>query len=396
MNELRAVRRIRPDIEPLDETTSEAIWQRIIGDTYIGVPQPYVPTIADLDSHNDTATTTNQPQSPRRVLAVAAMTLAVIGLGGIWAITTGRGDDGSSSVQPPGGGTSTPSVQTSFGYEVTSNEGTEIIAPISIDDTGVCIRVVIDDQRSEGCIEAEVIATGLAWGLHSDPSGGWELTGVVPDAIDTVEVDGRPVMLVGNVWSAHVDVTPVELRVGDSTAGRWASTTIDVGEPLSTTTVASPSTTRPTTTIASTADPAFAPLVVAEPPTGFTFLSAGFDPGPGGVGIAHYGRPGDDTQFQIINRHQPDGEQRMRELSRTSFQVDGLTVYTDGEADGRCLPDVCSIGVQWDDQTFTSLLWVAVDGGELDQDATIETLLELVPRLIADPTQWSPTGLTER
>ncbi|HWL45792.1 MAG TPA: hypothetical protein VNQ73_22815 [Ilumatobacter sp.] len=141
---------------------------------------------------------------------------------------------------------------------------------------------------------------------------------------------------------------------------------------------------------------AFTPLLLDQPPSGFGFLSASYDPGPGGVGIAHYGRPGDATQLQIVVSARHDGARRMVELGREPVDVDGLTVYADGEGDGRCLHDVCSIGLQWDADTFASLRWVNVDGQEPAPGSTRESLIALLPHLVVDPDPWSPAGATER
>jgi hypothetical protein len=142
--------------------------------------------------------------------------------------------------------------------------------------------------------------------------------------------------------------------------------------------------------------PAFTPLVLSEPPNGFELSSAGFDPGPGGIGIAHYVHPDHTTQLQIINRNKPDGEQRMIELDRTPIEVDGRTIYADGPGDGSCVHDACSIGIQWDDDTFISLAWVDVEGGDLVAGSTVQSLLSLIPTLVSDPTVWVPTGPTDR
>ncbi len=65
------------------------------------------------------------------------------------------------------------------------------------------------------------------WGAYGDPADGQVLVAVVPDAVNTVKVDGQPVDFVGNVWSTHVSSTHLELRPGDSTTNRSVTITID-------------------------------------------------------------------------------------------------------------------------------------------------------------------------
>lgn len=158
-----------------------------------------------------------------------------------------------------------------------------------------------------------------------------------------------------------------------------------------------PSTTRATDTVADMS-PAFTPLLLTEPPVGFALDTATYEPGPGGTGVARYVSPGNAAQLEIINRNDPDRGTELTEAGRSFYRVDdvpgfadGLIVVADGEGDGECLPEVCSIGVQWDDRTYTSLRWVASDDGVLGPEASIDSLLELVPRLDEDEASWVPT-----
>ena len=45
---------------------------------------------------------------------------------------------------------------------------------------------------------------------------------------------------------------------------------------------------------------------------------------------------------------------------------------------------------------WVPLVWIAFDGEPLPAEATLDTLLQHIPELVADPTVWSPTGPTGR
>lgn len=185
--------------------------------------------------------TPSRPQRPRTP-AVAAAVIAAIGLGGIWAVTRNDQTAPSAGVSTtiPGSTASSsdadPPGSTPFAYQVSSFDGTDAVTVTSIDETGVCFTVTQEHQRSTGCADADTIATGLAWGMYGEPDGGSLLVGVVPDAVDTVEVNGQPIEIAGNVWSTRVVGPPIELRIGDSTRAKFVPTTIDEQPPVQTTT----------------------------------------------------------------------------------------------------------------------------------------------------------------
>ena len=81
---------------------------------------------------------------------------------------------------------------------------------------------------------------------------------------------------------------------------------------------------------------------------------------------------------------------RVRELDRQTWTVNGRTVYDDNELAG-CLPDYCSVGLQWDDNTNVSVAWSAPEGTELGPEHSIESLVEFVSNLReTDPEVFRP------
>ena len=108
-----------------------------------------------------------------------------------------------------------------FDYAV-SGRGNGPVVISSVDDSQVCVTIEVGDGVSDGCYDAPIVATGLAYGVLGD-HGRYLATGVVPDQVDTVTVGGVPVPIVGNVWFVELDsAAPAELRVGDSRSGNFA------------------------------------------------------------------------------------------------------------------------------------------------------------------------------
>ncbi len=62
---------------------------------------------------------------------------------------------------------------------------------------------------------------------------------------------------------------------------------------------------------------------------------------------------------------------------RQSWEVDGRTVVDDNQVGG-CLPDYCSVNVQWDETTNVSVAWSARPGTELGPEHNIDALVEMV------------------
>jgi hypothetical protein len=101
MNELRALRRIRPEIEPLDEATFEGIWGSIIGIPEQRSESPRQPD-PDLGPLFALETAPNS-SARRRLLTVAAAVLVVIGVGAVVGVRA-VGDESNqpaATAQPP-------------------------------------------------------------------------------------------------------------------------------------------------------------------------------------------------------------------------------------------------------------------------------------------------------
>lgn len=109
-----------------------------------------------------------------------------------------------------------------FAYELSHLDPDGDVSLTSNADGGYCIRLAVDEGDVGACGTEEVISTGLAYLLAGRPDGTYVLAGMVPDAVDTVELDGSPVAIDGNIWSTVLaDDAPRTLRVGDSTSDTW-------------------------------------------------------------------------------------------------------------------------------------------------------------------------------
>lgn len=150
-------------------------------------------------------------------------------------------------------------------------------------------------------------------------------------------------------------------------------------------TAADPTATAPVSTATG-----FAPLVVGTPPTGYALLKVESS----GAGVLTYGTDANSTELWLVVRDSTADpahfDNQMRDLGRQSWEVDGRTVWSDGQLDG-CLPDVCSVGVQWDDSTVVSLMWVDPEGGSIAPGSDQNSLLALLPTLTVDPSVWTNT-----
>lgn len=190
-----------------------------------------------------------RPSGRRRFWPVLASAAAIVALIAAVAVFARGPDDELSApgrspdTAPPTSLQSLPLVPpvtsagpVRFEYVVSSYEGTDVITPVAINDTGVCFTVQFAEESASPCADAETISQGTMWGAFGHPDGGHVLHGVVPDAVDTVEIDGRPADFVGNVWSNRVPGDPVELRIGDSTTNRWVTITIELEQPVPPTT----------------------------------------------------------------------------------------------------------------------------------------------------------------
>ena len=92
----------------------------------------------------------------------------------------------------------------------------------------------------------------------------------------------------------------------------------------------------------------------------------------------------------IIRGYTDDFLNPVRELGRQTWSVNGRTVYDDNQLAG-CLPDYCSVGLQWDDNTNVSVAWSAPEGTELGPEHSIESLVDFVSDLgETDPKVFRP------
>ncbi len=166
--------------------------------------------------------------------------------------------------------------------------------------------------------------------------------------------------------------------------GGWSSAPFEV-------VAADPTPTDPTPTSAVAPAPVeFTALSLMELPDGYTFVSATRDrSGDPQVGMARFVGPAGAPDLVLISRAIPDFFENPIELGRMTWPVNGRTVVNDGEGDGSCLPDTCSVGVQWDETTAVSVTWSASEesGAELGPDHTLESLVVIAATLIeVEPT----------
>ena len=159
-----------------------------------------------------------------------------------------------------------------------------------------------------------------------------------------------------------------------------ASTTSTTTSATTTTTT---TTTMPVTTVPQQPPLSFTPVGLAELPDGYHLLWARYEDGADGltVGIVRYRGPADQPDLVLLLRTLPDEVQSMLDAGRPSWSVNGRTVVSDGEGDGRCLPDVCSVGVEWDPSTYISVMWAQSDTALLNDSTTLESLAALSANL---------------
>jgi hypothetical protein len=112
----------------------------------------------------------------------------------------------------------------------------------------------------------------------------------------------------------------------------------------------------------------------------------------GGIRLVRYrdDQPDSPAIELILRGTGDDFLNPVRELDRQTWTVNGRTVYDDNEFAG-CLPDYCSVGLQWDDNTSVSVAWSAPEGTELGPEHSIESLVGFVSDLgETDPEVFRP------
>ncbi len=149
------------------------------------------------------------------------------------------------------------------------------------------------------------------------------------------------------------------------------------------------------TTTTEAAALSFTELSLQELPDGYTFESAvrdsDLDPQ---VGMARFVGPEGQPALVLLSRAIPDFFRTPIDLGRETWPVNGRTVVVDGEGDGSCLPDVCSVGVQWDDSTAVSVMWMGdpAAGIELGPEHTLESLVVIAGTLMEVPDSFYRDG----
>lgn len=139
----------------------------------------------------------------------------------------------------------------------------------------------------------------------------------------------------------------------------------------------------PPTTTTPPADQGYTLLGFDLLPDGYQLLDAYYPTAKNSSALARFGNPTNTTELWLVIRNEPPQADLFESLDRTTWQFNGRTVWSDGEGDS-CLPDACSIGLQWDDQTSLSLMWTDQQGNNLAPGSDQDSLLALLPALVAD------------
>ena len=132
----------------------------------------------------------------------------------------------------------------------------------------------------------------------------------------------------------------------------------------------------------------FALIALGAPPDGYVVAEADIPTESGGGGVLRYVSSASPDELWVIVRDAPGFFDQVAELGRRTWNVDGRAVWADGELDG-CLPDRCSVGVQWNERTAVSISWVEPEGGTLAPGSDEASLLALVPTLVEDAAAWN-------
>lgn len=121
----------------------------------------------------------------------------------------------------------------------------------------------------------------------------------------------------------------------------------------------------------------FTPLLLEPSVQGYTLDYAVSIGGSSDLGLVRYlDDSSDSPSLELIIRDAPDSFlDRVRELDRQTWDVDGRTVYDDNQGEG-CLPNYCSVGLQWDENTNVSVTWTARPGTVLGPENDMESLVE--------------------
>ncbi len=231
-----------------------------------------------------------------------------------------------------------------------------------------------------GCLARDDVQTKLIQPSYAIDSGFTEATecGI-----------GSIALAPGDLSTIIITTTALPAGAYRVALGGWSSDLFEVVAPEPTTTLAEQAPSLPAQ------QPQFTELSLQELPDGYSFESAvRDDTGDIQVGMVRFVGPVGQPDLVLIVRAMPDFFATPIELGRETWPVNGRTVVNDGEGDGRCLPDVCSVGVQWDDTTAVSVMWWApVDTGvELGPEHTHESLVVIAATLMEVASEYYTDG----
>jgi hypothetical protein len=118
-----------------------------------------------------------------------------------------------------------------FEYSMEKLRANDVVEISSVDESGVCSVIRLDDQRVEGCVDAISIASGVAHLAIGREDGGFTIIGLVPDSVDSVQLGGVDVEINANIWIAELGptdrVAAVDLTVGSSRSDTWVALSAD-------------------------------------------------------------------------------------------------------------------------------------------------------------------------
>lgn len=196
---------------------------------------------------------------------------------------------------------------------------------------------------------------------------------------------GLVALTAGGVWLIVRDDGDPTTSVTGSTrvpATSGAATTEDAATSVMTTI----STTVPVPTTDQAQPLSFTPVSLDPPPVGYHLVWARYEVAGDGstYGMVKYSGPDGTPDLALLIRPWSDGIERLP--GRVTWEEAGRTVIGDGEGNGSCLPDVCSVGVQWDAHTYVSVMWQQSQTAGLGPQHTLESLVALT----ADITAQAP------
>lgn len=112
-----------------------------------------------------------------------------------------------------------------FSYSFDELRDVPGVTIVSVDESGICADIQFLGGMSQGtCTDRATLETGLGYAAFGQDNGTYFIVGFVPDEVDSVEVGGHAVSLMGNVWTSTIDSgIQLDLRVGNSKAAKWAT-----------------------------------------------------------------------------------------------------------------------------------------------------------------------------